>query len=66
MAYVVGSLIGKTPLTKISPNKTWEGTIGGIVISILLVGFLFPLIPFTAYTMPGEPQPFVLSKEKIK
>ena len=29
MAYVVGSLIGKTSLSKISPKKTWEGTIGG-------------------------------------
>src|SRR5450759_465039 len=29
MAYIVGSLIGKTPLSKISPKKTWEGTLGG-------------------------------------
>ncbi len=42
MAYIVGSLIGKTPLSKISPKKTWEGTIGGI---ILCVGLAF-LIPF--------------------
>jgi phosphatidate cytidylyltransferase len=28
MAYVVGSLIGKTPLSAISPKKTWEGTVG--------------------------------------
>jgi phosphatidate cytidylyltransferase len=34
MAYVVGSLIGKTPLSVISPKKTWEGTIGGIILSI--------------------------------
>ena len=34
MAYIVGSLIGKTPLSKISPKKTWEGTIGGILLSI--------------------------------
>ena len=34
MAYVVGSLIGKTPLTSWSPKKTWEGTVGGILISI--------------------------------
>jgi phosphatidate cytidylyltransferase len=38
MAYLVGSFIGKTPLTKISPKKTWEGTIGGIVLSIIVVG----------------------------
>ena len=38
MAYLVGSLIGKTPLTKISPKKTWEGTIGGILFSIVVMG----------------------------
>ncbi len=37
MAYIVGSLIGKTPLSKISPKKTWEGTIGGIIVTIALV-----------------------------
>ncbi len=40
MAYIVGSLIGKTPLTPISPKKTWEGTLGGIVLSIAVVGVL--------------------------
>jgi phosphatidate cytidylyltransferase len=39
-AYLVGSRIGKTPLLpRISPKKTWEGTIGGIVFCILS-GFL--------------------------
>jgi len=37
MAYIVGSFIGKTPLSPVSPNKTWEGTIAGIVISVLFV-----------------------------
>ena len=36
-AYLVGSLIGRRPLSSISPNKTWEGTIAGILISVLLV-----------------------------
>ena len=40
MAYIVGSFIGKTPLTKISPKKTWEGTIGGIILAVLVVGAL--------------------------
>jgi phosphatidate cytidylyltransferase len=37
MAYIVGSFIGKTPLSKISPKKTWEGTIGGAILAILVV-----------------------------
>lgn len=41
MAYLVGSFIGKTQLSKISPKKTWEGTIGGIILCILVIGFLF-------------------------
>lgn len=34
MAYIVGSFIGKTPLSPISPKKTWEGTVGGILLAI--------------------------------
>ena len=45
MAYIVGSLIGKTPLSKISPKKTIEGTVGGIILSILVIGLLFPFLP---------------------
>ena len=40
MAYIIGSLIGKTPLSKISPKKTWEGTIGGIILGVLVVGLI--------------------------
>ena len=40
MAYVVGSFIGKTPLSKVSPKKTWEGTIGGIVLSVGVSGLI--------------------------
>jgi len=40
MAYIVGSLIGKTPLSKISPKKTWEGTVGGILLSLIVIGFI--------------------------
>ena len=41
--YVVGSLIGKYKLApSFSPNKTWEGVIGGIIFSIL-AGSLFIL-----------------------
>lgn len=37
MAYVIGSLIGKTPVSKISPKKTWEGTIGGIFMCLIVI-----------------------------
>jgi phosphatidate cytidylyltransferase len=45
MAYIVGSFIGKTPLSSISPKKTWEGTIGGIILAVavstVLILFVF-------------------------
>lgn len=34
MAYIVGSFIGKTPFSPISPKKTWEGTIGGVLLTL--------------------------------
>jgi phosphatidate cytidylyltransferase len=51
MAYLVGSFIGKTPLTKISPKKTWEGTIGGAllcVLTIALFGYFIPVAKIIA------------------
>lgn len=44
-AYLSGRFFGKTKLIeRISPNKTWEGTVGGIVFTVLgalALGFLF-------------------------
>lgn len=34
-AYAVGKLIGRHQMTSISPNKTWEGTIGGVLAGVL-------------------------------
>ena len=34
---LVGSLIGKTPLSPVSPKKTWEGTIGGALLAVLVM-----------------------------
>ena len=36
MAYVSGKLLGKHPLTpRLSPNKTWEGLVGGFMFTLL-------------------------------
>jgi phosphatidate cytidylyltransferase len=40
MAYLVGSFIGKTPFSKISPKKTWEGTIGGVILCVATIALL--------------------------
>jgi phosphatidate cytidylyltransferase len=40
MAYVVGSFVGKTPLSKISPKKTWEGTAGGALLCVIIMAFI--------------------------
>ena len=40
MAYLVGSLIGKTPFSKISPKKTWEGTGGGAILCVIVMGLI--------------------------
>jgi phosphatidate cytidylyltransferase len=40
MAYLVGSFTGKTPFSRISPKKTWEGTIGGAILCIVVVALL--------------------------
>lgn len=37
MAYLVGSFIGKKSLSPVSPQKTWEGTIGGAILAVLVV-----------------------------
>jgi phosphatidate cytidylyltransferase len=40
MAYIVGSLMGRRPFSKISPKKTWEGTIGGAILCVLVISWL--------------------------
>lgn len=45
MAYLVGSFVGKTPLTKISPKKTWEGTVGGAILCVVTIALLGYYIP---------------------
>jgi CDP-diglyceride synthetase len=43
-AMVVGSTIGRTPLTSISPNKTWEGALGGLAAS-MFAGACLAFVP---------------------
>lgn len=49
-AFFIGSNFGKTPLLpRISPKKTWEGTLGGIFVTSLIsipMSFLFLSLPF--------------------
>ena len=49
MAYLVGSLIGKTPLSKVSPKKTWEGSVGGIIFCIVLMYFLWGRLAYAIH-----------------
>jgi len=36
-AYAAGMSFGMTPLIKLSPNKTLEGFLGGMVLTLLFV-----------------------------
>lgn len=51
MAYLVGSFLGKTPLSPVSPKKTWEGTIGGGLLAVLVV----VLVGYYALHFPIKP-----------
>lgn len=42
-AHSIGTLLGKHKINEISPNKTWEGSLGGTFFGVL-VGTLFYLI----------------------
>jgi CDP-diglyceride synthetase len=43
MAYFVGRTVGRTPLTPVSPKKTWEGSIASLVASVT-VAVVFGLL----------------------
>jgi len=47
-AYIFGFFFGRTPLIKISPKKTWEGFIGGL-ISTIIWAFYVRFMQFSQY-----------------
>jgi len=50
-AYYTGKSIGKRPFApETSPNKTWEGTLGGLTLAVLVgVGFKLWLLPMLGW-----------------
>ncbi len=47
-AYFVGSLMGKRKLAPtISPNKTWEGSVGGVLIAVIVAAIYLRFFEFT-------------------
>lgn len=54
-AYIIGSLIGRSRLTeRISPKKSWEGLIGGFIISFgvsYLISLVYTTLTFTDWAI---------------
>ena len=74
-AYIIGSKFGKNKMCKsISPNKTWEGSIGGLVLGtiagVTIYGLLVESITFkiilatVIFSVVGQIGDLVLSKVK--
>ena len=54
LQYVWGKLLGRHKIApNISPNKTWEGFIGGVATATLLGAFLSWATPFTRWQSAG-------------
>ena len=55
-AYVGGSLIGKHKVTKLSPNKSWEG----YIVGSLMGTFMMSMYYFNFINMQGKLMPVIL------
>lgn len=54
-AYVVGRLFGRTRIApSVSPNKTWEGLLGGVVASAVTAWFVLPLVDGELFADPTD------------
>jgi phosphatidate cytidylyltransferase len=62
MAYGSGMLFGRTKLfERLSPKKTWEGFIGGGLVTAAIAFFVFPLIPIAELHVFSQVQWAVLA-----
>eukprot|EP00088_Acartia_fossae_P010156 TRINITY_DN15022_c0_g1_i1.p1 TRINITY_DN15022_c0_g1~~TRINITY_DN15022_c0_g1_i1.p1 ORF type:complete len:454 (-),score=116.52 TRINITY_DN15022_c0_g1_i1:380-1741(-) len=63
MAYMFGFFMGKTPLIKLSPKKTWEGFIGGGFATVLMtLGVSYLMCQFPYFVCPIE---FSVEQERM-
>ena len=54
LQYVWGKTLGRRPIApKVSPNKTWEGFIGGVLSATALGAALWKVTPFTPWQAAG-------------
>lgn len=53
-AYLIGRKLGRHKLAPhVSPNKTWEGSIGGSVVSVIVAGLYLAFAPVSfSYSLP--------------
>jgi len=56
-SFYVGRGLGKHALTRVSPGKTWEGTVGGILANAVIAGlygaFFFPSLSLASVMVLG-------------
>lgn len=54
-AYIVGRLVGRTRIAPtVSPNKTWEGLLGGIVFAMATAWFVLPMVDGELFADPMD------------